>query len=58
MATEPDGCPAEEGDPPFSRWADIKRRFVASLWHDIQNRTQFLLGVALFIVGLVWAAFF
>lgn len=58
MATEPDGYPVEEDDPPFSRWADIKQRFVAILWHDIQNRTKFLLGVALFIIGLVGAAFF
>lgn len=54
MATEPEERPSEGDDQPFSRLEDIKQRFVAILWHDIQNRTQFLLGIALVVVGLVW----
>lgn len=58
MATEPDEYPVEEDDQPFSRLEDIKERFLAILWHDISNRTEFLLGVALMIVGLVGTILF
>lgn len=58
MPIEPDRYSAEDDDQPFSRWEDIKQRFLESLWYDIQHRTIFLFGIALMVVGSVGTVLF